>query len=198
MPINLARKTISICSVLSLIACIIFSIYAVNKHLFTSQEALQAYISGFGAMGALVFIAFQAVQVVIPILPGGLGCLAGVLLFGPWTGFLYNYIGICIGSLAAFAIARNCGKPILYAVFTEKTIEKYESWTGNESKFAKWFAIAIFLPVAPDDFLCYLAGTTQMSWRKFTAIILLGKPAAIALYSLGLDLILQQIALLVR
>ena len=60
----------------------------------------------------LLFVAFQAVQVVVPILPGGLGCLAGVLLFGPWWGFVYNYIGICAGSLMAFAIARNCGKDV--------------------------------------------------------------------------------------
>ncbi|MBP3038865.1 TVP38/TMEM64 family protein [Bacillaceae bacterium Marseille-Q3522] len=198
MPINVARKTIHICSVLSLIACVAFSVYAINRQLFTSQEALQAYIAGFGAMGALVFIAFQVVQVVIPILPGGISCLAGVLLFGSWAGFLYNYIGICAGSLAAFIISRNCGKPILYAVFNEKTVAKYEAWTGNESKFAKWFALAIFLPVAPDDFLCYLAGTTQMSLKKFALTILLGKPASIALYSLGLNLILQQIAALVR
>lgn len=193
MPNSLARRTIGICSALSLVVGIVFAVYAYNRQLFTSQEALQAYIAGFGAMGALVFIAFQAVQVVIPILPGGLGCLAGVLLFGPWTGFLWNYIGICAGSIAAFAIARYCGKPILYAVFSEKTIARYETWTGNASKFAKWFAIAIFFPVAPDDFLCYLAGTTQMSWKNFIAIILLGKPAAIALYSLGLTVIFQQI-----
>jgi uncharacterized membrane protein YdjX (TVP38/TMEM64 family) len=98
----------------------------------------------------------------------------------------------------AFFIARNFGKPVLYSIFNEKTITKYEAWTGNESKFAKWFAIAIFLPVAPDDFLCYLAGTTQMSWKRFTAIILLGKPAAIALYSLGLNKVLQQIVSLVH
>jgi uncharacterized membrane protein YdjX (TVP38/TMEM64 family) len=198
MPKSLARNTIRICSVLSLVVCIAFSVYAYNRHLFTSQAALEAYIAGFGAIGALIFIAFQAVQVVIPILPGGLGCLGGVLLFGPWTGFLYNYIGICAGSIAAFFIARSCGKPILYSLFNEKTIAKYETWTGNKSKFAKWFAIAIFLPVAPDDFLCYLAGTTQMSWKEFTAIILLGKPAAIALYSLGLNMILQQIVSLVH
>lgn len=58
-----------------------------------------------------MFITFQAVQVVIPILPGGLGCLAGVILFGVWKGFWYNYIGICAGSLAAFAIARSLRPP---------------------------------------------------------------------------------------
>ena len=159
---------------------------------------MQAYITGFGIAGALIFILFQAVQVVLPILPGGLGCLAGVLLFGPWTGLLYNYIGICIGSIAAFFIARNFGKPILYSLFNEKTITKYEKWIGSDSKFTKWFAIAIFLPVAPDDFLCYLAGTTRMDWKKFTTIILLGKPFAIALYSLGLYTGLQHVAALIH
>ena len=193
MSINYSRRVISIISVLGLAACIVFAIYAFKNQLFTSQEALQEYIAGFGAMGAFVFVLFQAVQVVIPILPGGLGCLGGVLLFGPWLGFLYNYIGICLGSFAAFAIARHCGKPILYNIFSDKLITKYESWTGPDSKFDKWFALAIFFPVAPDDFLCYLAGTTQMSWKKYTAIILLGKPGSIALYSLGLTLILDLI-----
>lgn len=178
------HKSFAVVSVLSLAVCIAFSLYAYNRQLFTSQAALQSYITGFGIAGALIFILFQAVQVVLPILPGGLGCLAGVLLFGPWKGFVYNYIGICIGSIAAFFIARNFGKPVLYALFNEKTITKYEKWTGSDSKFTKWFAIAIFLPVAPDDFLCYLAGTTQMGWKKFASIILLGKPFSISLYSL--------------
>ena len=47
--------------------------------------------------------------------------------------------------------------------------------------------------MAPDDFLCYLAGTTSMTWRRFTTIILLGKPLSIALYSLGLTVLFQQI-----
>ena len=191
MSRTMTRNYLSAFSVVSFIACIALSVYAYNMHIFTSQAALQTYISGFGPAGTLVFIIFQAVQVVVPILPGGLGCLAGVLLFGAWKGLLYNYVGICIGSIAAFFIAKNCGKPILYSLFKEKTIEKYEKWTGNDSRFATWFALAIFFPVAPDDFLCYLAGTTQICWKKFTAIILLGRPFSISLYSLGLNMILQ-------
>lgn len=198
MPQNFIRKAISVCSALSLIAIILFAVYAWHSRLFTTQEDLQVYIAEFGAMGALVFILFQAIQVVVPIAPGGISSLAGVLLFGPWMGFLYNYIGLCLGSHAAFAIGRTYGKPVLYAIFNKKMIENYEEIsTGNNSKFARWFAIAIFLPVAPDDLLCYLAGTTRMSWRQFTLIILLGKPASIALYSLGLNLILQRIITLV-
>lgn len=198
MPKNMTKKKRNLFLLAGLTPCLIFFIYAYHHHLFTSQAALQDYIMGFGMAGALVFILFQAIQVVFPILPGGLGCLGGVLLFGPWFGWLYNYIGICAGSIAAFFIAKNLGKPILYSLFSKKTIDKYEKWTGNHSHFTKLFAIAIFLPVAPDDFLCYLAGTTQMNWRTFTVIILLGKPFAIALYSLGLYLGLEHIVSLVH
>lgn len=198
MTTSLTRKLLNYISLITLAACIVFSIYAYNRHLFTSQEALQAYIVGFGVAGAAVFILFQAVQVVFPVLPGGLGCLAGVLLFGPWMGLLYNYIGICIGSMAAFFIARCFGQTVLRSLFNDKTIRKYEKWTGSGSRFTWWFAIAIFLPVAPDDFLCYLAGTTRMDWKTFAAVILLGKPFAIALYSLGLYLGLQRLLPLVH
>ena len=174
MPKSYAKSVMNLCTVVGLIFCGLFIWYGLRHELFTSQEALRTFIAGFGVFGTLVFVLFQAVQVVVPILPGGLGCLAGVLLFGPWT---------------AFWLARIYGRPLLNQLFAPKTIARYESWT--EKHFSLWFALAIFFPVAPDDFLCWLAGTTDMSLKRFTAIILLGKPASIALYSLGLEIAFQ-------
>ena len=188
------RRLMNLCTALGLLGCAALVAYGWHEQLFTSQEALQRCIAGFGALGALVFVAFQAVQVVIPILPGGLGCLGGVLLFGPWMGFVYNYAGICIGSVAAFLLAKLYGRPLLAAMFKPETIAKYEAWTAR--RFDVLFAAAIFFPVAPDDFLCYLAGTTPMRLRRFSAIILLGKPASIALYSLGLETVFRHAAAL--
>lgn len=185
MPKFVNKTTINLCTLLGLIACGVFIVYGFQRQIFTSQDALRSFVGGFGAFGAVVFVMFQAVQVVVPILPGGLGCLAGVLLFGPWLGFVYNYVGICLGSIAAFLLAKLYGRPILSVLFRQETIEKYEGWTNRH--FARWFALAIFFPVAPDDFLCWLAGTTKMTLGRFSAIILLGKPASIALYSLGLS-----------
>ena len=185
MPKFVNKTTINVFTLLGLIACGVFIFYGFQQQIFTSQDALRSFVGGFGAFGAVVFILFQAVQVVVPILPGGLGCLAGVLLFGPWLGFVYNYVGICLGSIAAFLLAKLYGRPILSVLFRKETIAKYEGWTNRH--FARWFALAIFFPVAPDDFLCWLAGTTKMTLGRFSAIILLGKPASIALYSLGLS-----------
>ena len=187
------KKINQAASILGLVLRAVLAYVFWKAGLFDSKEALTSCISRFGWAGPAVFITFQAVQVVIPILPGGLGCLAGVILFGVWKGFWYNYIGICAGSLAAFAIARACGRPLLESVFPAKMIEKYDRWIGSGSRFAKWFAFLIFIPVAPDDYLCFLAGTTRIGWRLYAAIILLCKPASIALYSLGLTVVAQNL-----
>ena len=185
MTRSVNRTVFQAVSLFGLLLCVAAGIWAWRAGLLTSQERMQAFVTSCGAAGGLLFVAFQAVQVVVPVLPGGLGCLVGVVLFGPVVGFVYNYVGICIGSLMAFAVARNCGRPLLNLLFSEKLLTKYSSWTEQNNRFARLFALAIFFPVAPDDFLCYLAGTTSMTWRRFTAIILLGKPFSIALYSLG-------------
>ena len=188
------RKWCNVISVIGILLMAAISVYLWKTGVFSSQEKLRDFIADFGVAGGLMFVFIQIVQVVIPIIPGGVSCLAGVILFGAGLGFIYNYVGICIGSVIAFLIARAYGKPLLEKMFEPKLIEKYESWTQTQNRFAKLFALAIFLPVAPDDFLCYLAGTTNMSLKMFTVIILLGKPCSIAAYSLGLTQIFKLIS----
>lgn len=171
---------------LGFLACVVLAVWGWQSGVLTSQEAMEALVERVGFWGPVIFTVIQAVQVVIPILPGAIGCVVGVIMFGPLWGFVYSYVGICVGSMLAFAVAKTYGRPLLPVLFREKTIEKYDNWT-KKGKFDLWFAVAIFLPVAPDDFLCYLAGTTPMTWRRFTAIIWAGKPFAIAAYSVILS-----------
>jgi uncharacterized membrane protein YdjX (TVP38/TMEM64 family) len=178
---------------MGLLLCAGLAVWGYRSGYFQSVNTLQDFVLQFGYVGMLLFVVVQIIQVVFPILPGGISCLAGVLLYGPWLGFVFNYIGICIGSMAAFGIAKNLGCSAFSKMFSEKQIQRYEEWTKKDGKFLKLFAAAIFFPVAPDDLLCYLAGTTAMTWRQFICIILLGKPVSIALYSLGLTKLFQLI-----
>jgi len=186
---NTKKHVINAVTIIGLCGSIIFIIYGIKMQIFTSQTALEQFMKSAGAFAPSLFIVFQAVQVVIPILPGGIGCLAGVIIFGPVTGLIYNYIGICFGSVMAFLLAKNYGAEFVRSVLKEKTYEKYASWLKKGSNFDKWFALAIFSPMAPDDYLCYLAGLTEMRVKKFTLIILACKPFGIAAYSFGINLI---------
>ena len=163
-----------------------FAVYGYRHGIFQSRENMEAFLRPFGAGAPILFRLIQAIQAVIPIIPGGVSCLAGVILFGAGWGFVYNYLGICAGSFAAFLLARKYGRDLVCSITGKKAYEKYSHWLNGGKKFDVLFAAAIFFPFAPDDLLCYLAGLTKMTSRRFLAIILLGKPVSIALYSLGL------------
>ena len=185
MDHNRLKKLMNAASMALFVLCLALGIWLWRKGVFQSKEALQDFLTNYGGSASTLFLVLQAVQVVIPILPGGVSCLAGVLLFGPWLGFVLNYVGIALGSFVAFAMARNWGKPLLDKLFSKKLHAKYERWTHESRRFDRLFALAIFLPGLPDDFLCFLAGTTGMSWKKFALITVTCRPLMIFAYSLG-------------
>lgn len=188
---NKTKWIINIATVVGTILTIAFIIYGIKNNIFTSEEALSGFLTKVGIWGPIIFIIIQLVQVIIPIIPGGISCAVGVLVFGPYYGFVYNYLSICAGSIIVFLLARRFGMPFIRKLFKEETITKYEEWLDKGNKFDMFFALAILMPVAPDDFLCYFAGLTKMSLKKFTAIIILCKPATILAYSMGLVYLTQ-------
>ena len=186
MIIATSRRIINTISIIGLGLSIALTIYFINLGVFKDINALRGLVGNSVILGPIVFILLQILQVVIPIIPGGVSSAAGVLIFGPYLGFVYNYVGISIGSVIIFLLGRRYGKPFILSMISDKTYDKYIGWLDNQSRFEKLFALAIFLPVAPDDALCLMAGLTNMSVKKFTLIILLAKPASIFLYSMAL------------
>lgn len=177
--------------VASTVCVLVFTVIGWRMGIFTDQVKMRAFLDACGVFAPVCFMLIQAIQVVIPILPGAVGCLYGVIFWGPLKGFVLNYVGICVGSIWAFLIARQFGQELVIRMTGGKFFVKYSKYLLKENQFEKIFALLIFLPVAPDDFLCYLAGISQITFRRFTAIILLGKPLAIMLYSLGLNQVFQ-------
>lgn len=178
------KRIINIISIVGTIMVCIFFYFALKEQIFTSEEKMQLLLKKSGYFAPVIFVIIQIVQVVIPIIPGGISQGVGVLIFGPWWGFVYNYVGIVLGSIIAFLIARKYGMPLINKMFKKELVDKYIGWLNKGKKFEVFFALAIFLPVAPDDFLCYFAGVTDISVKKFVAIIILLKPFTISAYSI--------------
>ncbi|MBD9760556.1 TVP38/TMEM64 family protein [Enterococcus faecium] len=186
MNIAAYRKLINFISIIGLGLSIALTIYFINLGVFKDLNALRGLVGDSIILGPIIFVFIQILQVVIPIIPGGISTAAGVLIFGPYAGFIYNYIGICIGSIIIFLLGRRYGKPFILSMISDKTYNKYIGWLDNQNRFEKLFALAIFLPVAPDDALCLMAGLTNMSVKRYTLIILIAKPLSIFLYSMAL------------
>jgi putative membrane protein len=178
-----SKLILNILTIIGIVAVIFFIYFAVKERWFLDNEILLTKIKSFGLLAPLCFILIQMVQVVLPVIPGGASCLVGVMAFGAVGGFIYNYVGLVLGSICSFLLSRKFGMSIINKLFKEKDIKKALDKINN-SKYDLIFFLIILLPGLPDDLFCYISGITKMSLKKFTLIILIGKPLTLLVYSI--------------
>lgn len=179
-------------SLLTVMILVIFSFVLLKAYLdgaFNDVCSFQKYMERYGVFAPLFLIMIQAFQVVIPVIPSFLGYAAGTVMFGVSAGFWCNYIGISLGSIIAFFLARKYGMPLLKELFHSEKYRKWSNWASRSKSYSGFLFLATLLPLFPDDYLCYLSGVTEMTARKFIWIIILGKPWCILGYCLGFSFI---------
>lgn len=191
MDMTDTKRIFQVTTILGTLFLIGLILYFLSQGYFTDSTKLQALLNQTGIFAPLLFILLQIFQVIIPIIPGGASSALGIVAFGPIWGFVYNYAGLVIGSILAFLLVKRYGKTFILKVCDQKTYDKYIGWLDKGKKFDRFFAAAIFFPCAPDDILCMIAGLTSMTLKKFSMIIILGKPLALIAYSYGLSEILK-------
>ncbi len=170
------------------------ALYGRHVGIFDSAQSLQAFIGRFGNYAVLVFILLQLIQVVIPILPGGISTVAGMVMFGPLFGVIYSYIGLVIGEIIGFLLIRKYGIEVAKLFLTAKKFNQFQKILDNNQKTIKRFlVITLLIPFAPDDIVCLVAGLTTISFKDFLKIILFFKPWSIAIYGLLMLYLFQQI-----
>lgn len=162
------------------------AVYCWRLGVFDDLATLRAYIDSAGWFAPLAFVLLHLLQILLPFIPGGILLTAGVIIFGPWYGLLYNYVGIITGSAISFGLARKYGYTFVRNKISPALWHKYMRWLDNEKLFCRTFMLLILLPFAPDDALCMLAGISQMSWRQFALIIMTLKLPILSVYSISM------------
>lgn len=138
------------------------------------REALRGWILGWGWAGSLAFIALQAFQVIVFVVPGEVVQIAGGWIFGLWPSLGLSILGIGLGSLANFAAGRLLGRPFVVSLFGEEKVGHAEQ-VAQGGKAAAGFFLLFVIPGIPKDILCYVAGLTTMRFWSFLAVSMLGR-----------------------
>jgi len=76
------------------------------SELFTDREWIQATLKSTGVWAPVLFVLSQSLQVVFAPFPGEATGFIGGYLFGGPLGFVYSTLGLTLGSVGAFFIAR--------------------------------------------------------------------------------------------
>lgn len=178
------KKYLGAALIFLLMLLILFCVQGYLGGHFSSAEQLQAYMKRFGVFAPVILTAIQAIQVIIPVLPGWLGCVVGAGMFGAAGGFWCNYIGISAGSIISFLLAKRYGVELVRKMVPMEKYQKLVDWVNTKKSYTLILFLAILLPLAPDDFLCWFSGLTGMASRRFIWIIIAAKPWCILFYSL--------------
>lgn len=156
--------------------------WAEIQPIFSSQEALRAYLQRFGYWSPAIFFLFQVAQIVFSPIPGNVTTLAGGFIFGIGPGFLLSGAGMLVGSVIAFLLARFLGQKIVIRLIGQKQFERYNRLFAG--KLGLSLIILFLLPFSPDDVLCLLAGLSALPLSIFLLFLLLGRLPGVFLTTL--------------
>ncbi len=152
------------------------------------MEQIQALLDRYSELGPLPGILLPLLEALLPVLPLVVFVFANASAYGMWAGFLYSWIGVCLGALLVFLLSRSIGRR--YGTSIRRRFPKTERFfTWMERKgFTPIFLLSCF-PFSPSALVNISAGLSNMPLHSFMTAIMLGKAVMIFLLSfLGSDL----------
>ena len=140
----------------------------------SNLKHIEAFLMKYKAESALIYVGSQVLQILISIIPGQMLQFAAGYLYGFWLGYILSVIGAFIGSLITYYLAKLIGKKAVHVLFGERKIK--EVLDHMNSKRAVIIVFLIYLiPGLPKDLCNYAAGLSELKFKPFIIISLLGR-----------------------
>jgi len=147
--------------------------YRFFVRLYVDKHFLKQTLREWGLLAPVIFIALQALQVIIAPIPGEVTGILGGFLFGEWVGLLYSTIGLTLGSVAAFGVGRWLGAHYVRTLVSQETWDKMGFIVEAEGAILCF--IIYLIPGLPKDMVCYLFGISPMPLWVFALVSTLGR-----------------------
>ena len=141
--------------------------------LYRDKQFLKDTVASWGWMAPLVFIAIQALQVIISPIPGEITGPVGGALFGTWWGLFYSSIGLTLGTLICFGAGRKWGEPLVRPFLSDHHWNRMNFILEAEGVILCF--ILYLIPGFPKDILSYLFGLSPMPFWVFAVVSTLGR-----------------------
>lgn len=162
--------------------------------LFTPQQ-LQHWLHTFGPWSWPVFLGLQILQVLFFWIPGEVVQIAGGMVFGLWKGTLLSLVGITLGNLLAFGLARRLGKNWVDRWLASHDYRKVETLV-HHPRLDVILGVIFLVPFLPKDIFCYLAGLSDVKPFRFFWVTTLARIPSLILSSWVGDLAVHGLGLL--
>ncbi len=149
------------------------------------QNFLTNVLSNYPILAPLIFIGIRASAIVFPPIPGIVIDLIGIAVFPWFLGFVYGEIGVVLGAMIAFWIARKFREPLVKKFVSLDKLDAWEKKLSSDQEF--WFLVGLRLFFNPlFDYVSYAAGLTRISTGKYLLTTVIGTlPTMFVIYYFG-------------
>ncbi len=141
---------------------------------FRDIDKIVEFLNSYKGESALIYIAFQIIQIVISVIPGQVFQVVAGYLFGFWSALLYAMVGAIIGTGISFMLARLLGRDFLHIFFGEKKMSYYIQRLNSKQAYTLIFFLYL-IPGIPKDMLSYAAGASEMRFKPFILLASIGR-----------------------
>lgn len=191
------RQIIRWTTIIGIIITISGSIYIAQSSYFKPGGGFYDLLSHLGFWAPIIFIVVQISQIIYPIIPFGLTNVIGDLVFGHAWGFVFNCIGMLVGSSINFYLGRRFGASFVKAFISDEQYDKYISKMNEGTGFIKLLKIGFILPVFPDDIFCMISGMSNMNFKDFFVLVVKYRPISLFVFTFLSSNIIQFFANLI-
>ncbi|NMC93820.1 MAG: TVP38/TMEM64 family protein [Syntrophorhabdus sp.] len=140
---------------------------------FLNPKKLGEFIASFGPLAGLIFVVVQVIQVVAAPIPGEMTGFVGGFLFGKVWGVILSTVGLTLGSMFAFWVARKFGIRLVERVVKKQYLDKFNFFVTHKGLYITF--VMFLLPGFPKDALCYFLGVTRLRFLDFILMNLFGR-----------------------
>lgn len=150
----------------------------------SKKEQFEVWIKSYGSWGFLIFVLIQIFQVVVFVIPGEVVYFVGGYLYGTLLSSVLSILGITLGSLVCFGIARVLGQPIVEKIISAEQMEKLKAKLNTPQASITLFMIFLIPGLPGKDALAYVAGLTPIKLVNFLIVTLIARSPWIIVSSL--------------
>lgn len=149
-------------------------------------QKIQGLIGDAGIYGPLLVMAIMAAAIVFSPLPSAPITLAAGAAYGHTWGTVYVLVGAEGGAIAAFLIARVCGREFVRRLVGDKLPQ---TRVNTQNGLTAVVFVTRLLPFMSFDAVSYAAGLTRLTAVRFAAATLAGMiPATFLLTHFGAEM----------
>ena len=148
------------------------------------QDDITAFALTHPLLAPLLIILLRMVAIIIPPIPGGVISFALIPVLGWFWSYVYAMIGVTLGAVIAFYIARKFREPVVARFVPLQQLHRWEGKLSTRTEFLAFLGVRMTTgPIM--DFISYVAGLSNISFRKFLLATLIAELPSLPVYYVG-------------